>query len=161
MPFSFHPYLQFNLILLNIHKSLEYCRNCVARSLVLSASTAFLLHEKRKKVSIVHAVTETNDYSSSVSLEYKLLLGNFLATLWVLVPLQMSGAGFSFRVPTFPLMCVIIALTFPMGVRAADHVTSPGPPCFRRNHSRHQAPLPRYCGEAMIVWIFVYLAPSL
>lgn len=77
------------------------------------------------------------------------------APLWVLVPLQMSGTGFSFRVPTFPLMCVIIALTFPVGGRAADHMTSPG---FRRNHRFHQAPLPQRRGPAMIVWIFHDLA---
>lgn len=81
-----------------------------------------------------------------------------LATLWVLVPLQMSGAGFSFRVPTFPLMCVIIAVTFPMGARAADHMTSPG---FRRNHRLHQAPLPQWRGPATIIWMFNDLAGRL
>lgn len=80
------------------------------------------------------------------------------ATLWVLVALQMSGAGFGCRVPTFPLMCVIIALTFPMGVRAADHMTSPG---FRRNHRFHQAPLPQQRGPAMIVWILIDLSGRL
>ncbi len=51
-----------------------------------------------------------------------------LAKLWVLVPLQMSGAGFSFRLPTFPLMCVIIALTFPIGARQLITWHPPVPP---------------------------------
>lgn len=110
--------------------------------LALPSTTAFLHHEKWKRVSVVLAVMETNDYSSSVSLEYKLLLGNFWPHFGCLRRYRWAEQASVFRDPTFPLICVIIALTFPMGARVADHMTSPGPLCFLRNHSRHQAPAP-------------------
>lgn len=120
-------YLLLNAILLNIHKSWEYCCLILCCYITGPLCLRCIPPPWGMKVSIVPAVTETNDYSSFVRVEYKLLLGNFffLATLFILVPLQMSRAGFSFRVPTFPLMCVIIALTFPMGARRL--VTWPAP----------------------------------
>lgn len=94
-----------------------------------------------REFSIVPAVMETNDYSSSVSLEYKLPLGNVWPHSGYLCCYRWAEQASVFRDPTFPLMCVIIALTFPMGARVADHMISPSPLCFLRNHSRHRASL--------------------
>lgn len=102
----------------------------------------------------VLAVTETNDYSSSVS------LGTFGHTLCTCAAAD-EQSRLQFQSPYFSADVCNYSADLSNGSEAADHMTSPSPPCFRRNHSRHQAPLPCYCGEAMIVWIFIYLAPSL
>lgn len=93
---------------------------------------------------------ETNDYSSSVSLEYKPLACELLASLCIFVPLQMSRPGFSFWVPTFPLMCVIIALTFPMGTRRLITWYHPVPTVSAETTGIIKPSCPATVGEAML-----------
>lgn len=55
-------------------------------------------------------------------------LGTFWPRSGYLCRCRWAEQSFSFRVPTFPLMCVIIALTFPMGARRLITWHPPPPP---------------------------------
>lgn len=87
-------------------------------------------------------------------------LGTFGHTLYTSAAAD-EQSRLQFQSPHFSADVCNYSADLSNGSEAADHMTSPSPLRFRRNHSLHQAPLPRYCGEAMIVGIFIYLTPSL
>lgn len=73
------------------------------------------------KVSIVPAVTETNDYSSSVS------LGTFGHTLYTCAAAD-EQSRLQFQSPYFSADVCNYSADLSNGSEAADHMTSPGPP---------------------------------